>query len=69
MFVIVRGWDKYQDQPWSEHDNTFEEDYNEQFGWGSFREDQQNFDASLESWGEMTETMELVPSLTTGMMK
>lgn len=69
MFVMVRGWDKYQDQPWSEQDNTFEEDYNEQFGWGSFREDQRNFDDSLEPWGEMTETMELVPSLTTGMMK
>jgi hypothetical protein len=69
MFVLIRGWNKYQDQPWSEHDKTFEEDYNEQFGWGSLKEDSQNFDDSLESWGEMTETMELVPSLTTGMMK
>jgi hypothetical protein len=68
MFVMVRGWNKYQDQPWTEHDNTFMEDYNQEFGWGSFEEDRQNFDASLESWGEMTETMELVPSLTTGMM-
>jgi hypothetical protein len=69
MFVVVRGWNQYQDQPWSEHDKTFEEDYNEEFGWGSFSEDQQNFDASLESWGEMTETLELVPSLSTSTMK
>lgn len=69
MFVMVRAWNTYQDQPWSEHDNTFEEDYNAEFGWGTFEEDRNNFDASLESWGEFTETLELVPSLTTGMMK
>ena len=68
MFVMVRGWNKYQDQPWTDHDTTFEQDYNSEFGWGSFKEDQQNFDNSLESWGERTETMELVPSLSTGMM-
>ncbi|MEH6538236.1 MAG: hypothetical protein V7719_17700 [Psychroserpens sp.] len=68
MYIMVRGWDRYQDQPWSESDNTFEEDYNEQFGWGTFEEDRNNFNNSLESWGEMTESMELVPSLTTGMM-
>lgn len=68
MFVIVRGWNKYQDDPRIEQDNTFREDYNELFGWGTFIEDQKNFNASLENWGEMTETMELVPSLTTGMM-
>lgn len=70
MFVVVRGWNNYQDKPWSdvEHENDFMEDYEELFGWGTFREDQKNFDSSLESWGEMTETMQLVPSLTTGMM-
>lgn len=69
MFVMIRGWNKYQDQPWTEHDKSFEEDYNDQFGWGSFQEDRVNFDNALESWGEWTETMELVPSLSTGMMK
>jgi hypothetical protein len=70
MFVVVRGWNNYQEKPWSdvEHENNFMEDYDELFGWGTFREDQKNFDSSLESWGEMTETMQLVPSLTTGMM-
>ena len=70
MFVVVRGFNKYQDKRWSdvEHENNFMEDYDELFGWGTFKEDQTNFDASLESWGEMTETMQLVPSLTTGMM-
>lgn len=69
MFVMVRGWDTYQDQPWTEQDSTFREDYNEEYGWGSLEEDRKNFNASLENWGEITETMELVPSLTTGMMK
>lgn len=70
MFVVVRGWNNYADKPWTdvEHENDFMEDYEELFGWGTFREDQKNFDSSLESWGEMTETMQLVPSLTTGMM-
>ena len=70
MFVRVRGWENYQDD-WRgpERENTFIEDYEELFGWGTFREDQKNFDNSLESWGEWTETMELVPSLTTGMME
>jgi len=68
MFVLVRGWDKYQDMVWDEQENSFQEDYDDLFGWGSFREDQKNFDNSLENWGERTETMELVPSLTAGMM-
>jgi len=69
MFVLVRGWNKYQDVPWIEQENTFMEDYDKEFGWGTFIEDQGNFTAALESWGERTETMELVPSLSTGTMK
>ena len=69
MFIIVRGWNKYQDKPWTEHDNSFEDDYDDQFGLGTFREDRQNFNDALENWSQMTETMELVPSLTTGMME
>lgn len=69
MFVMVRGWNKYQDDASPERDESFEDDYNELFGWGTFDEDRQNFDDSLENWGEWTETMELVPELSTGMMK
>jgi len=46
-----------------------EEDYNELFGWGTWTEDLNNFDASLEIYGEFTETMVLVPEMSTGMMK
>ena len=42
--------------------------YNEMFGWGSMEEDSQNFDASLEYWGEQIETLQLVPEMSTGMM-
>jgi hypothetical protein len=68
MFVVVRGWDKYERSPTPEQENNFMEDYDELFGWRSFIEDQENFNDALENWGEMTETMQLVPSLTTGMM-
>lgn len=72
MFVRVVGFNNYQDKLWAENEeneNDFEEDYNEEFGWGTFREDMENYNNSLENWGEMTETLELVPSLSTGMMK
>jgi hypothetical protein len=69
MFVLVRGWNKYQDVPWIEQENTFMEDYDKEFGWGTYMEDYNNFNAALESWGERTESMELVPSLSTGTMK
>lgn len=68
MFVLVRGWNKYQDVPWTEQENSLMQDYDKEFGWGTFIEDRNNFDAALENWGERTETMELVPSLSTGMM-
>ena len=69
MYVRVRGWNTYQDDRGGrDSENTFREDYNEEFGWGSFDEDLANFNNSLENWGEFTETLELVPSLTTGMM-
>ncbi len=68
-YVLVRGWNNYQDDTgMRDLETTFREDYNQEFGWNTFEEDLQNFRDSLESWGEMTETMQLVPSLTTGMM-
>ena len=70
MYVMVRGWNTYQDDTGMRNkDTTWEEDYNELFGWGTWDEDLKNFRNSLEDWGEFTETMELVPSLTTGMME
>jgi len=48
-----------------EHENTWREDYYELFGWGTMEEDGQNFDASLEFWGEEVETLQLVPSMST----
>ncbi len=69
MFVFVRGWNTYQDDTGMRNQETsWEDDYNEEFGWGVWGQDLENFRNSLEDWGEFTETMELVPSLTTGMM-
>jgi hypothetical protein len=69
MYVVVRGWNKYgDDYRGTNSEDSWEDDYNEEYGWGSWEEDLQNFRDSIEEWGERTETMQLVPSLSTGMM-
>jgi hypothetical protein len=50
-----------------EHENTWEEDYNELFGWGTRDEDGENFDAALEFWGEDVQTLQLIPAMSTKM--
>lgn len=69
MYVVVRGWNTYgDDYRGTNSEDSWEDDYNEEYGWGSWEEDLQNFRDSIEEWGERTETMQLVPSLSTGMM-
>jgi len=65
QFVLASTFDTFKSEPWPEHENTFREDYNEMFGWGSIEEDSKNFDASLEYWGEQVETMQFVPEMST----
>jgi hypothetical protein len=65
QFVLAYPYDKYEREPMAESETTFREDYTELFGWGSLDEDRQNFDASLEYWGEQRETMVLVPEMST----
>ena len=69
QFILAAGFNTYKRAENTENENTFEEDYNELFGWGSLDEDAKNFDASLEYWGEQKETLQLVPEMSTGMMK
>lgn len=69
QFVLTVGFDTYKRAEGPEHENTFEEDYNELFGYGSLDEDWENFDASLEYWGEQVDMLKLVPEMSTGMMK
>ena len=69
QFVLASTFDTYKRTDQLTNENTFEEDYNELFGWGSLDEDSRNFDTSLEYWGEQKETMQLVPEMSTGMMK
>jgi hypothetical protein len=70
-FVLAVTFDTYKravsNAP--ENETTFEEDFNEMFGYGSFEEDAQNFDESLEMWGEFVEMLVLVPEMSTGMME
>lgn len=70
LFVWTAGFDTYKraedDSP--EPDTTVREDYNEMFGWGSWEEDRENFNASFEYWGVQRDLMQLVPSMSTGMM-
>ena len=69
QFIMAVGFEKYQRADETESDTTAKEDYDEMFGRGSWEEDWNNFDASLEYWGEQTDMLQLVPSMSTGMMK
>ena len=70
QFIVAVGYDTHKrTEEVVEQENTFREDYNEMFGFGSIEEDSANFDASLEYWGEQRETLQLVPEMSTGMMK
>jgi hypothetical protein len=68
QFVVAATFNTYKRADEAKNENTFEEDYNKLFGWGSLDEDSQNFDASLEYWGEQRETLQLVPEMSTGLM-
>ncbi len=70
LFVHTAGWDTYKraETDNTEPDTTTEEDYNEMFGWGTWEEDWNNFNASLEYWGQQRDLMQLVPEMSTGMM-
>lgn len=69
QFVLAVGFDAFErEDNGVEQENTFEEDYNKLFGFGSLDEDGNNFDASLEYWGEQRESLVLVPEMSTGMM-
>ena len=69
QFVLVITFNTYKRNEGPELETSIEDDYDELFGWGTRREDLKNFDASLEFWGEEVETLKLVPSMSTGMMK
>jgi len=66
QFVLAVPFESHKrtDAP-RENENTWREDYNELFGWGTMEEDGQKFDAALEFWGEQVETLQLVPEMST----
>ena len=68
QFILAVGFDTYKRPETPEIETTWEEDYNELFGWGTWDEDWKNFDASLEYWGEQRDMLKLVPEMSTGMM-
>ena len=66
-FVLITTFDTYQRTgEQQQFENTFEQDYNSLFGGGSLDEDGDNFDASIEFYGETRETLHLVPEMSTG---
>lgn len=69
QFVLATTFDTFKREAWPELENTFREDYNKMFGWGSIEEDSENFDSSLEYWGEQVETMQFVPEMSTKISK
>jgi len=59
LFVVFGGFDTFENA--LENDSTFEEDYNELFGWEQNSIDSENFFKALREWnGTVRETLERV---------
>ena len=69
LFSVVNFFDSYKQEQQPQSENRWEDDYNELFGGGSWDEDFDNFRSSYESWSVQRQTLQLVPEMTTGMMK
>lgn len=69
LFAVVDLFDSYKRERNPENENRWEDDYNELFGRGSWDIDLENFRNSIEDWGVMKQTLQLVPEMTTGLMK
>ena len=54
VFVSFSGFDEYGDAPSNE--NTWEEDYNEMFGWEQYAQDQKMMQKALREWNGATRT-------------
>ena len=61
MIVVFNAFDEYG--VWGDSDNTFEEDYNEMFGWKQYGVDRELMFSSLLEWGEYVETLERVDAM------
>ena len=59
LMVVFAGFDTFENM--QENDSTWEEDYNEEFGWEQNALDNENFNKSLREWnGAMRTTLERV---------
>lgn len=67
QFVVAFSYESHKRTDVREHENSWGDDYNELFGRGTVDEDSKNFDAALEFWGEETETLQLIPEMSTKM--
>ena len=67
QFVRVTGFSSYE-QVVKSSETTWEEDYNKLFAWGAWDDYVGTCDASLRKSGETTETLQLMPQLSSGMM-
>jgi len=67
QFVVAFSYESHKRTDVREHENSWGEDYDELFGWGTVDEDSKNFDAALEFWGEEIETLQLIPEMSTKM--
>ena len=57
--VVFAGFDTFENM--QENDSTWEEDYNEEFGWEQNAIDNENFNKSLREWnGAIRTTLERV---------
>ena len=55
ILVVFSGFDEYG-RDWSNWDTTWEEDYNEMFGWEQQSDDEKMRDKSLREWNGIVRT-------------
>ena len=65
IMVVFSGFDEFG-SGWGNSETTWEQDYNEMFGWRSLRYNQIRGDAAIRDYGgQIVETLEFRPDMST----
>lgn len=66
-YMRVRMFDDPNERAqWAEQERTFEQMYNQKYGYRSFEKDSQSLNKSIMSWSKTSEIVMLVPSMSAG---
>ena len=66
-YMRVRMFDDPNERAqWAEQERTFEQMYNQRYGYRSFEKDSQTLNESIMSWSKTSEIVMFVPSMSAG---